>query len=294
MNNNNVYCSVCPEPGHSRRTFSGCRMNPRNMSEDVEMSDASVRCSSCNEPGHSRRTFRGCRMNPRNQSGTSHEQLRDEDVEMSEETNASSDSSNIAKKPSCVPTVRDDRGLMNSVCRHCGAYMWIEERVSTSCKISPQFQLCCGKGQYIIQPFSSTPEYIKDLLRNNDQTSKEFKKNIRAYNSALSFTSLGVKLDHSVANRIGGAYTFRIQGNLYHRIGTSLEPNGGETPSFAQIYVYDAANELRNRHAIAQYVCIQTLERLQNLTHQCNPFVRDFKTMAQLDRRHLEESKISA
>jgi hypothetical protein len=34
---------------------------------------------------------------------------------------------------------------------------------------------------------------------------------------------------------------FRVHGNVYHRISTSLLPNAGSVPNFAQIYVYDAA-----------------------------------------------------
>ena len=49
------------------------------------------------------------------------------------------------------------------------------------------------------------------------------------YNSALSFTSIGVKVDQEVTGT-SGVYTFRIHGNMYHRIGTLLPPNS-ETPS---------------------------------------------------------------
>jgi hypothetical protein len=43
-------------------------------------------------------------------------------------------------------------------------------------------------------------------------------KYIRAFNSALAFTSMGEKVDETIQNRQGGACTFRIQGGLYHRI----------------------------------------------------------------------------
>ena len=37
----------------------------------------------------------------------------------------------------------------------------------------------------------------------------------------------------------GGVYTFRIQGELCHRIG-SLPPASMDQPAFAQIYIFDA------------------------------------------------------
>lgn len=172
---------------------------------------------------------------------------------------------------------------MSATCSFCHALMWLDEKTNNS-NSRPEFQLCCGKGQYVIQPYPATPSLISDLLKGSNEASKEFKLNIRSYNSSLSFTSLGVNLDRSVQNRVGGAYTFRIHGSLYHRIGMSLEPRDGQAPNFAQIYVYDSANELRNRHAVAQHVSITTLENLQNLMHEINPYARDFKTMAQLDR----------
>ena len=53
------------------------------------------------------------------------------------------------------------------------------------------------------------------------------------YNSALSFTSIGVNVDQEVTGT-SGVYTFRIHGEMYHRIGTLL-PNS-ETPPFLQNY----------------------------------------------------------
>ncbi|CEP14312.1 hypothetical protein [Parasitella parasitica] len=105
------------------------------------MNNNVVFCSACDEAGHSRRTSRGCRLNPRNQRATNNEGVEDQ----------------IARNPNSVPTARDDRGSMNCVCPRCFAWMWIEESITTSSKINPRFQLCCGKGKYIIQPSSSTP-----------------------------------------------------------------------------------------------------------------------------------------
>lgn len=190
----------------------------------------------------------------------------------------------IGRRPEVVSqTKRLDSGKMNVICPFCGAMMWIDEK-SNSSSINPEFQLCCGKGQYVVERFSPTPSLISNLLKGNDAISKEFKQNIRAYNSSLSFTSLGVQLDSSVQNRINGAYTFRIHGNLYHNIGTSLEPTPGRAPCYAQIYIYDAANELDNRHSTVKHISRETLAKLQAMMHEVNPYVHDFKTMADLDR----------
>ncbi|KAF9895683.1 hypothetical protein BX616_009060, partial [Lobosporangium transversale] len=49
---------------------------------------------------------------------------------------------------------------------------------------------------------------------------KEFLHDIKKYNASLSFTSIGVNVDQALANGQDGAYTFRIQGTVVHRIGS--------------------------------------------------------------------------
>ncbi|GJU23409.1 DNA helicase PIF1, ATP-dependent [Tanacetum coccineum] len=61
------------------------------------------------------------------------------------------------------------------------------------------------------------------------------------------FTSFGVKIDHSI--NIGRApYTFRINGQNYHRIRSLLAKEGIQ-PKFAQLYFFDTQNEVKNRTA---------------------------------------------
>lgn len=136
-------------------------------------------------------------------------------------------------------------------------------------------------GKYVLEPYESTPALITELLTGTDGLAKEFKANVRAYNSALSFTSLGVNLDRSVQNSHGGAYASRIHGSLYHRIGSIL-PENGNSPAFAQIYVFDTTNELRNRYATNSHIMEATLSKLQCLMRDINPFVSDFTTMAEM------------
>jgi hypothetical protein len=57
------------------------------------------------------------------------------------------------------------------------------------------------------------------------------------YNSVLAFTSLCAKVDESITKGIG-PYSFRIQGELYHKI-RSLCPAEGQHPQFAQLYNHD-------------------------------------------------------
>ncbi|KAJ8481437.1 hypothetical protein ONZ45_g15318 [Pleurotus djamor] len=94
------------------------------------------------------------------------------------------------------------------------------------------------------------PDALHALYEADDAQSREFRTNIRAYNMALAFTSLGVKEDKTVNNtrrRFGGsAWVFRIQGQLSHNSG-ALEPEPGQAASYAQLYIYDPQEALHQR-----------------------------------------------
>ena len=62
---------------------------------------------------------------------------------------------------------------------------------------------------------------------------------------AFAFTSLGVKVDHTVTTG-AGPYSFRISGDLCHLSGALLPPPN-QAPVFAQIYIHDPAEQLHQR-----------------------------------------------
>ncbi|KAL8535893.1 hypothetical protein ACS0TY_011514 [Phlomoides rotata] len=79
----------------------------------------------------------------------------------------------------------------------------------------------------------------------NDEKSKHFMKNIRAYNMIFSFTSMGGKIDRSI-NKGGAPFVFKLNGVNYHQIGSML-PHQEEHRRFSQLYIYDTENEVPNR-----------------------------------------------
>lgn len=163
------------------------------------------------------------------------------------------------------------------VCYNCKALLFIGE--NTGSKLKPCSNVCCMDGKIYLPEKKSPPKYICDLLRNNDKDSNDFKINIRAYNQCLSFTSLGVNLDKRYANNLKGHYNYRIHGTTYHRIG-SLLPDKHKNPAFAQLYIYDTANELNNRLKIFPTLNNTIISKLQDLMHSHNPYVKIFKQFA--------------
>jgi hypothetical protein len=61
----------------------------------------------------------------------------------------------------------------------------------------------------------------------------------------FAFTSMSVKIDTSV-NDQPSPYVFKINGHYHHLMG-SLLPVDGESPKFAQLYVFGTAYKVANR-----------------------------------------------
>ncbi len=119
----------------------------------------------------------------------------------------------------------------------------IELHPTSSCA-NPQFTLCCAQGKVTLPLLAPPPEPLRRLLIGKETDAKDFRQHIRSYNSALAFTSVGANLDTSVAQP--GNYTYRLRGELYHRMG-SLLPQLGEARKFAQLYISDPHAKLDGR-----------------------------------------------
>lgn len=131
--------------------------------------------------------------------------------------------------------------------------MWPHEQTGkVKCTGSAAFSLCCLKGKVELPYLPKPPSLLMDLLTDKDPRSKNFKENIRAYNSMFAFTSMGGKVLTSI-NDGGGPPQFILSGQNFHRIG-SLIPREGQPPKFAQLYIYDTQNENANRIKNLRYI----------------------------------------
>ena len=143
-----------------------------------------------------------------------------------------------------------------------------------------------GGGKVVLSPLGTPPEFLTHLLTTTDNSGREFRSHIRAYNSILALCSLGANYDRELANAIRGVYTFRIHGVVHHLIG-SLAPRDGKPPAFAQIYIHDGTpeNELENRQLHLGQAChSEQLLALQMMLHEVNPYVKYFKHAMNLMR----------
>ena len=104
---------------------------------------------------------------------------------------------------------------------------------------------------------------------------KEFKKNIRQYNAAFAFTSLGVKIDERVIEG-SGPYSFQISGELHHCSGALL-PQPEKSPVFAQIYIHDPQTQLHFCQSNNPNLNSVIMTQLQDMITQTHPYASLYK-----------------
>ncbi|KAF8077315.1 hypothetical protein N665_1046s0003 [Sinapis alba] len=167
--------------------------------------------------------------------------------------------------------------------------MWYGERLNRRRNTSkPTFSLCYLQGQVQLQLLKEPPMVLKKLMQGDDKLSKHFQKNMRPYNMAFSFTSLGGKVERSVLPGIGPPM-FELQGENYHLMG-SLYPNDGNDAKFGQLYIVDTENEVENRvnclsKGKAKFKAKkkdrlkkEIIDILMKMLNEVNPYVKQFRS----------------
>ena len=98
-------------------------------------------------------------------------------------------------------------------------------------------------------------------------------------------TSVGRKVDDTLNRQGGGPYSFRLHGELIHRVG-SLLPQDPQSPAFAQLYIYDAQEAYDHRRASTWNSNLHpvTLRTLQDVLWRSHPGVQLYKQAYQLTR----------
>ena len=90
----------------------------------------------------------------------------------------------MAPPPADPPVERHSCGALDAVCRHCAALHFEGERTQRG-----GFSECCAQGKVALQPLGPIPRLLELLLTGDDPDSRNFRENIRRYNSALAMAS---------------------------------------------------------------------------------------------------------
>ncbi|KAI8430431.1 hypothetical protein MSG28_000708 [Choristoneura fumiferana] len=148
-------------------------------------------------------------------------------------------------------------GKMSCKCQWCNALKWKDETPG----------VCCSSGKVQLEALCKPSEPLYSLLLDLHPDHKHFIANIRKYNSAFQMTSFGGK---SVSED-GYMPTFKVQGQVYHLIG-SLLPEQGQKAKFLQIYFVgedEREASLRcsvcpNQYLVDEYAKIERLNFIRN------------------------------
>ena len=79
-------------------------------------------------------------------------------------------------------------------CLHCEARLLPEERVKSPLA-NPVFEMCCCKGKVSLPKLPRCPAEQEEYWLEQAPAAKHFRRNARAYNSSLAFTSQGAKIE---------------------------------------------------------------------------------------------------
>ena len=141
--------------------------------------------------------------------------------------------------------------------------------------------MCCGNGNVQLPAVAPPPPQLSYLFMGSTSEAQRFRENIRQYNAALAFTSLGAKVDNTVNAGGGGPPTFRIHGELRHQLG-SLLPRDGERPVYAQLYIYDSHTALQHRMYRNAGLDANIMQRLQDLILTNHRWATTFKNASEV------------
>lgn len=128
-------------------------------------------------------------------------------------------------------------GAMDKECPHSNALKLKNEPAG----------MCCASGKVQLPEIETPPEPLNGLLIGTDPDSNLFLKSIRTFNSCFKMTSFGATeiVKNNAANGQQFNSTFKIKGQVYHKVG-SLLPMPNVPHKSLQIYV-DSESALANR-----------------------------------------------
>jgi hypothetical protein len=235
-----------------------------------------VKCEQeTNEEGFRRRQLDSDRKLKSRETETESEKRERLDQIIRRKGQRSKSTHNIARKESNVD--QQYIGPMNEICSECESINFKDEKPGDG-----KFSLCCHKGKVKLEPPGPYPELLKALLTDIKHPNyANFIANIRSYNSALAFASMGA----FIAPKPGySPYCFRIHGQIYHRTSPAHPPEG-VTPKFAQLYILDSDEALQTRMAIKENTRCdpRLMAELDAVIREISPFAEAFKMMREVE-----------
>ena len=172
-------------------------------------------------------------------------------------------------------------GAMDNVCRHCSATFFESEAVK-----GQGFMKCCKGGKIRLAAIPEPLKPIKELLTGNDPLRLHFMESIMYYNNSFAFASLGV---HCKTFNTPGPFVVCMNMQICHRT-SSIVPEDGVAPRYAQLYVVDPAVALEERAARFPRCRPDLLDRIGAEIRARNVYARSYRMLKDVmdgERRRL-------
>ena len=167
-------------------------------------------------------------------------------------------------------------GSMSIKCNHCNAKRWKDESSG----------MCCANGKITLPIHQDPPDPLKNLLSGTTTDSKHFLKKIQQYNNSFMMTSFGA----NVITERGFMPTFKVQGQIHHKIG-SLLPSENSESKYVQVYFIGGSNDqVQARCNLNQGLKYELVFDLQEMLHTYNSYVKSFKSA--IEYAPLQEYKL--
>ncbi|KAF8230969.1 hypothetical protein L208DRAFT_1472843 [Tricholoma matsutake] len=165
------------------------------------------------------------------------------------------------------------------------------EKLIKSSNVHPKFSMCCLSGNIVLPPLHPISPELHHLITAQDNFGKSFCDHIHTYNNALSMTSISRKINETINNGEEAVndgvvpYVFKLHGELSHKSGSLLPPEG-QSPVYAQLYIYDPADAANFHMADAWNTQLDhhTLVTLQDILHCCHPAAQMYRQAHELTR----------
>lgn len=121
---------------------------------------------------------------------------------------------------------------------------------------------------------------MKKLFDSEHEQSKEFCQHIRVYNNLFSFASFNANIIN-FSDRRPGPYCFKIQGQVYYQINTSLNPVVNEKPPYGQLFIVDANEAIEHRMAFNHGVHLNVVELIEKVMRDYNIYAKSYEMMGE-------------
>ncbi|XP_051153690.1 uncharacterized protein LOC127276975 [Leptopilina boulardi] len=166
-------------------------------------------------------------------------------------------------------------GPMDVLCEHCEARHFAAERVSRK---KNSFNDCCSHGEVVLEPLPEPPTILNELFNGTHEESRHFFERIRWYNNSFAFASFNANLVN-FNNRRPGPYCFKIHGQIYYQINTSLYPSDNENLSFGQLFIVDQNEATHVRCQQTARLNPDIITKIDQVLRDCNIFAKSYQMM---------------